>query len=498
MAIIIREDLIISENVTYADDLQIASGVTLKINSGSTLTMKNVNGRIGNIENFGTIELAGEESDYATIHNGQIETYENAKIKSNYGEFYNTNLSGRSNNFLEINESLLISSSVRGFSSLSIDDSLIIESGPFNLSADVEISKSTFINPKINISYRTSASFSDCNFIVNLDANDLGEKGIISVSSGDLHGSSLIISDTFLKYPLDLDFEDLFYDSDLLVELDISENSFVNDFNFIDTNSNELTIGRYSFNPNNTNLLASGTDGDDEIFGSPYGETINSGAGKDKIYGSHENDIIYSEGGNDTIYGEEGDDIIYGGSGIDTAIFMSMRDDYEISFNGESYVVNNENNFMPSFFNRDGVDIVYDVERLSFTDSNIALDINGNAGDVAKILGVTFGPESILNQEYVGIGMSYRDADMSYEDLAALAIDVTGATTNEAVVSTLWNNLFNALPSPADAAPYVAMLDDGNMTRGELTVLAADLELNQDNIGLNGLMQTGLEYIPYA
>ena len=43
------------------------------------------------------------------------------------------------------------------------------------------------------------------------------------------------------------------------------------------------------------------------------------------------------------------------------------------------------------------------------------------------------------------------------------------------------------------------MLDNnGEMTQGELTVFAADLDINLTNINLVGLMDTGLEYIPSA
>ena len=48
-------------------------------------------------------------------------------------------------------------------------------------------------------------------------------------------------------------------------------------------------------------------------------------------------------------------------------------------------------------------------------------------------------------------------------------------------------------PSTTDKAPFVKMLADG-MKAGDLVVLAADTALNTTNIGLVGLMQTGIEY----
>ena len=143
----------------------------------------------------------------------------------------------------------------------------------------------------------------------------------------------------------------------------------------------------------------------------------------------------------------------------------------------------------------DGVDTVTGIERASFTDKKIAIDLDGNAGTTAKILGAVFGASSLSNKTYVGIGLNYLDGGMSYADLMALALNAAGATTNNAVVSLLWTNLFGAAPTTAEAAPYVAMLASGSYTAGTLGVLAADTSFNTTNINLVGLAQTGIEYI---
>ena len=44
-------------------------------------------------------------------------------------------------------------------------------------------------------------------------------------------------------------------------------------------------------------------------------------------------------------------------------------------------------------------------------------------------------------------------------------------------------------------SPFIKMLADG-MKAGDLVVLAADTALNTTNIGLVGLIQTGIEYTP--
>ena len=143
----------------------------------------------------------------------------------------------------------------------------------------------------------------------------------------------------------------------------------------------------------------------------------------------------------------------------------------------------------------EGTDQLTNIERLQFTDKNVALDLSGNAGTTAKILGAVFGKESLNNKQYVGIGLSLLDAGMSTNTLSSLAVDAANLKTNDQIVSILWKNVFGTTATSADKAPYVKLLDDG-MSAGTLAWLAADTSFNTTNINLVGLAQTGIEYIP--
>lgn len=125
----------------------------------------------------------------------------------------------------------------------------------------------------------------------------------------------------------------------------------------------------------------------------------------------------------------------------------------------------------------------------------IAFDINKNAGTAAKILGAVFGKESVINKDYVGIGIHFLDAGWTYDNLASLALDAEGAKTNDQIVSLLWSNVIGTKPTAADKAPYITLLENG-MNSGALAHLAADSDFNTTNINLIGLLQTGIEYIP--
>jgi Ca2+-binding RTX toxin-like protein len=218
----------------------------------------------------------------------------------------------------------------------------------------------------------------------------------------------------------------------------------------------------------------------DKLYGNEVANIINGGAG---------NDLIEGWDGNDTLIGDQGDDQLNGGTGIDIVQFSSTWGNYKTSLANKVFSVTDKRS------GSDGSDSLTGVERLKFTDKSIAIDLDGNAGITAKVIGAVLGSSSVKNPTYVGIGLSYTDKGMSYSDLGALALSAVGATTNDSIVSTLWRNVVGFNPSTTDKAPFVKMLADG-MKAGDLVVLAADTALNTTNIGLVGLIQTGIEYTP--
>ena len=224
-----------------------------------------------------------------------------------------------------------------------------------------------------------------------------------------------------------------------------------------------------------------GTNFDDQILGNSYPLTISSGTGNDSIVGSSKNDLIAGGIGNDTIDG---------GSGKDTAVFLSKSSSYKYTNNGGTWTVTNSTTEV-------GIDTLKNIEIIQFTDLSVAIDINGNAGTTAKILGAVFGKESVSNKSFVGIGLSFLDSGWTYDNLAALALDAVGAKTNDQIVSLLWTNVIGTKPTAADKQPFIALLENG-MTAGSLAHLAADTSFNASNINLVGLAQTGIEYIPLS
>jgi Ca2+-binding RTX toxin-like protein len=138
--------------------------------------------------------------------------------------------------------------------------------------------------------------------------------------------------------------------------------------------------------------------------------TISSSTTIENAIGGAGNDILTGNGSNNRLRGNEGDDIIFGGAGIDTAIFSGLRSQYSLSAQSAGgYQVTD------SVASRNGAVMVTGVERLQFSDTSLALDLDGNAGKVAKILGAIFGQSAVSNKSYVGIGLGYLDSGMSYD-----------------------------------------------------------------------------------
>ncbi len=196
---------------------------------------------------------------------------------------------------------------------------------------------------------------------------------------------------------------------------------------------------------------------------------------------------------NDGVFiGFAGNDTIDGGSGVDTAVYTGPRSSYLIDKGEQDYAVSDQREGS----NNDGVDTLDSIERIIFTDSALALDVNQSAGTVAKLIGAIYGAESVADAKLVAIGLSEFDRGTSPDDLAALAIKEAGANSPEQIVSLLWNNVTGTPPTAEQAQPYIDDLNNGNYSAGTLGFLAAETPSNEANIDLVGLQETGLTFDP--
>jgi hypothetical protein len=137
------------------------------------------------------------------------------------------------------------------------------------------------------------------------------------------------------------------------------------------------------------------------------------------------------------------------------------------------------------------------VERLNFVDQKLALDLTGNAGSVAKIIGAVFGAGAVARPDFVGIGLSLLDSGQ-YNTITlmdfALEVALGPKASPEAVVDLLYFNVVGVLPDAQTQQSFVDMILNGTYTAATLGDMAANTDINQANIQLTGLLQTGLIY----
>lgn len=228
-------------------------------------------------------------------------------------------------------------------------------------------------------------------------------------------------------------------------------------------------------------------------FGSVIENAI-GGQGNDMLTGNDAPNVLTGGAGNDQLSGGPGDDSLDGGEGIDLALFDSARRDYEVRRmgSGDIHASGKQGNT--------DKDVLAGIERLAFSDGHVAFDFNGSAGIVAKILGAVFGVTAVKDKTMAGIGLSLADEGMAYEQLVEIAINEklgANATAGQ-VVDLLYSNVMGSLPDPALKQVYVGLLEAGSHSVGALGLLASDSMQNATRIGLVGLLEDGLDYIPYG
>lgn len=197
---------------------------------------------------------------------------------------------------------------------------------------------------------------------------------------------------------------------------------------------------------------------------------------------------------NDYLSGNSLDNLFTANAGTDVVVYTHARAAYAISANGTTATVRDLS------AGRDGTDTLLGVERLRFTDGWVALDLAGNAGQAAKILGAVFGKQSLTNKDYVGIGLKLLDGGMPYPDVIkfALSAHLGPNPTDEALVRTLYTNVVGTAPSAAVLSQYIGLLQTGQTTHVGLGMLAADSTENSISIDLIGLATAGIGYMPMA
>jgi Ca2+-binding RTX toxin-like protein len=232
-----------------------------------------------------------------------------------------------------------------------------------------------------------------------------------------------------------------------------------------------------------------GRAGNDTLFGLDGNDYLDGGAGNDHLYGGGGDDNLVGGAGSDYLEGGGGMDLIDGGEGIDFAAFSGLRSSYAVTKQRDDVLVSLAAGL-------EGPDQLKSVERLLFSDFGLAFDLDGAAGQTARLLGAVFGPSSVANREWVRIGLDLFQAGLTPTEAAQYALEARlGSNPSSSdVVATLFFNLFDRVPSGSEISPYVNWLSRGEHTPASLALLAASQDLNAARISLIELVGLGLEF----
>ena len=196
---------------------------------------------------------------------------------------------------------------------------------------------------------------------------------------------------------------------------------------------------------------------------------------------------------NDTIKGQPGTDFFDGGLGIDTVVYSGPQERYSITKSGNRYVVSEPTG-------SDDTDYLSNIERLQFSNGKVALDLGGNAGQAARLIGALLGPSFIKDKALAGVVIGLVDQDYSIENIANLGLNTSfylalaGSTKNEDFVNHVFRNVVGRTPEVNEQKTYVDMLNAGT-SQAALAVMAAGTEFTASQIGLTGLTSHGWDFI---
>ncbi len=174
-----------------------------------------------------------------------------------------------------------------------------------------------------------------------------------------------------------------------------------------------------------------------------------------------------------------------GGAGTDTVLIPAALAQMHVEANAAGYTLQRMTDGAMLDLTR--------VERVGFSDTKLALDLHGNAGQAAKLLGALGGPALLGNKGVVGEVIRLLDAGASGQTIAGLGLQLLGVKTPMQVAQTLWTNVVGHAGSTHELQPLLELLADGVLA-SELVVMAANLDANAVHIDLVGLAAKGIEF----
>jgi len=183
-------------------------------------------------------------------------------------------------------------------------------------------------------------------------------------------------------------------------------------------------------------------------------ENAIGGTGNDTIIGNQARNNLQGNGGNDTING---------GLGIDSAVFRGTKSTYTITDLSTSL---GSATVTDGVANRDGIDTLSGIERLTFSDQILAFDLSGNAGQGYRVYQAAFArtpdlPGLSYWVKQLDNGLSLRDVAFGFTQSAEFRAAYGAAPTPEQYVSQFYQNVLGRAGEQAGTDYWVGVLRAG-------------------------------------
>ncbi|ELX12349.1 hypothetical protein Jab_1c09430 [Janthinobacterium sp. HH01] len=195
--------------------------------------------------------------------------------------------------------------------------------------------------------------------------------------------------------------------------------------------------------------------------------------------------------GADLLLGQSNGATIHGGAGIDTVIYDLHKILYRIAQNDGHTEIS---------YLGGGKDILDGVERLSFLDKNVALDIDGVGGQAYRLYQAAFNraPDPGGLGFWINAmdkGLSMMSAARYFADSAEFQKLYGSNLSDDAFVTQLYSNVLHRAPDAGGKDFWMQALHNGT-SRGDTLGYFSDSQENR--AALIGQIHNGFEYIPSA
>jgi hypothetical protein len=196
-------------------------------------------------------------------------------------------------------------------------------------------------------------------------------------------------------------------------------------------------------------------------------------------------------GANDRIDAGTTSRVIDGGTGIDTVVFAGTAASASVARSGAGFIVTQANG---------AVDTLVGIERLLFSDSGLALDTDGQSGQLYRLYEAVFA--RVPDADGMGFWLGHMEQGMALSSIAIgfqqspEFIGVYGANpTPEFFVTQLYHNVLDREPDAAGFAYHVARLESG-VSREQ--VLLGFSESPEFTAALAPTLPIGVPYLPWS